>query len=108
MEPVATALAGSIAVAVVLGIGRFVYTPILPPMVEALGLNKSIAGLIPSGNFFGYLVGALIVAMPILLGSQRLRLLGAIAIGALTTTGMRRRFSGQQRGQSAQAGWINR
>jgi len=70
------------------GIGRFVYTPILPPMVEALGLSKSVAGLIASANLLGYLVGALGAAMPILPGSRRLWLLGALVVSAITTGGM--------------------
>jgi hypothetical protein len=40
--PIATAFGGLIAIAAALGIGRFVYTPILPPMVETLGLTKSV------------------------------------------------------------------
>ena len=50
-KAVATALGGAIALAAALGIGRFVYTPILPPMAEALGLSKSAAGLIASPSF---------------------------------------------------------
>lgn len=87
-KAVATALGGAIALAAALGIGRFVYTPILPPMAEALGLSKSAAGLIASANFLGYLIGAVIVAMPILPGSRRLWLLGALAASAITTGGM--------------------
>ena len=73
------------ALAVAIGIGRFVYTPILPPMIAALGLSKSAAGLIASANFLGYLLGALLAAMPSLPGSRRAWLLGALPASALTT-----------------------
>jgi predicted MFS family arabinose efflux permease len=82
------AFAGSIALAAALGIGRFVYTPILPPMVDALGFSKSTAGLIASANFLGYLIGAFLVASPILGGSRRVWLLGALVTSAITTGAM--------------------
>jgi predicted MFS family arabinose efflux permease len=87
-EAIFVGLAGSIALAAALGIGRFVYTPILPPMVEALGFTKSTAGLIASANFLGYLIGALLVASPIFGGSRRVWLLGALVMSAITTGAM--------------------
>jgi predicted MFS family arabinose efflux permease len=83
-----TALAGLIAMAAALGIGRFVYTPILPPMADALGLTKSASGLIASANFMGYLAGALLAATPFLRGSRRNWLLGSLTVSALTTGAM--------------------
>ncbi|HEU5094969.1 MAG TPA: YbfB/YjiJ family MFS transporter [Reyranella sp.] len=85
--PVGLALGGFLALAAGLGIGRFVYTPILPPMVEALGLSKSQAGLIASANFVGYLAGALLAALH-LPGSRRGWLLGGLAMNVLCLAAM--------------------
>jgi predicted MFS family arabinose efflux permease len=74
--------------AAAVGIGRFVYTPILPLMVGDLGMTKSAAGFLASANFAGYLVGALVAAMPGLPGSRRRWLLVALTISALTTGAM--------------------
>lgn len=84
----ATAIGGLCAIAAAIGVGRFVYTPILPPMVAALRLSKSQAGLIASANFLGYLIGALLAAMPALPGSRRAWVLGALAVSVLTTAAM--------------------
>jgi predicted MFS family arabinose efflux permease len=70
------------------GIGRFVYTPILPLMVEDLGMTKGAAGLLASANFLGYLAGALLAATPTLPGSRRRWLVVALTVSSLTTGAM--------------------
>lgn len=84
----ALALGGMLALASAMGIGRFVYTPILPTMADALGLTKLDAGLIASANFAGYLAGALLTARTRLRGGQRAWFFGALVVGALSTAGM--------------------
>ena len=87
-HPAALAVGGFLALALALGVGRFVYTPILPYMTAGLGLDKAEAGLIASANFLGYLLGALLAASAVLPGARRLWLLGALAASALTTAAM--------------------
>lgn len=87
-HPWRLAFGGMVALAACMGVARFVYTPILPVMVEALNLTTSQAGLIASANFLGYLVGALLSALPFFGGSQRTYLLGGLAVGALSLAAM--------------------
>ncbi|MDH3672143.1 MAG: YbfB/YjiJ family MFS transporter [Gammaproteobacteria bacterium] len=82
------AIGGLIALAAALGIGRFVYTPILPLMVEALDLTRAQAGLVASANFAGYLAGALLATTTLITGSRRTWLLSGLAVSALTTGAM--------------------
>ncbi len=84
-SPRRLALAGLVALAVGNGVGRFVFTPILPVMMEALGLSPADAGLIASANYAGYLAGALIGATAWLRGSPKAWLIGGLIASALTT-----------------------
>jgi predicted MFS family arabinose efflux permease len=86
--PYAIATGGLLSLAVAIGIGRFVYTPILPPMMEALRFGNAAAGLIASANFVGYLGGAMLAAWPGLGGSRRAWLLGSLLVSTATTTAM--------------------
>ena len=85
---IGVALGGLVGLAAAMGIGRFVYTPILPFMVADIGLTASQAGVIASANYFGYLVGALAASVAGLPGSRRHWLLAALAVSALSTGAM--------------------
>ncbi|WP_082146996.1 YbfB/YjiJ family MFS transporter [Rubeoparvulum massiliense] len=52
-------LGGVIVLAIVMGISRFAYTPLLPLMQESSGLTDAMAGFLASSNYLGYLLGAL-------------------------------------------------
>ena len=70
--------------AAAIGIGRFIYTPILSPMVDGLLLTKGEAGLIASANFLGYLAGALAAASRRLPWSPRSWLVWSLALSSMT------------------------
>jgi predicted MFS family arabinose efflux permease len=82
------ALGGLSALAVAMGIGRFIYTPLLPLMERALDLSKSQAGILASANYLGYMAGALLAASPFVPGSRRLWMLAGLGISAVTTGAM--------------------
>ncbi len=84
-RPLGVAVGGFVALASAMGIGRFLYTPILPFMADGLGLTKGEAGLIASANFLGYMLGALAAASPALKGSRRSWAIAALALSALST-----------------------
>ncbi len=58
--PRAIALAGMVALAVAMGIGRFAFTPLLPMMLHDGVLDLPAASWLASANYLGYLVGALL------------------------------------------------
>ena len=82
IRPLTLTLGGCLALAAAMGIGRFIYTPILPFMAEALSLSKSEAGLIASANFLGYLIGALLAAGAFIRGDPHRWFLAALAASA--------------------------
>jgi MFS family permease len=83
-SPLRLALGGAVAMGCAMGIGRFVYTPILPFMAEAIPLTASAAGWIASANFLGYLLGAIATSFR-LPGGPKLWLIGALVASAVTT-----------------------
>ena len=85
LGPAAIATGGLVAMAAAVGIGRFVYTPILPFMEVGIGLTKAEAGLIASANFVGYLLGALGASWQALPGERRTWLLVTLGLSTLTT-----------------------
>src|SRR5664279_3817430 len=78
---------GAAALAVSMGIGRFVYTPILPLMGREAGLSKSFGATLATANYAGYLLGALAgIVAPALVRStwvMRLALSASVATLAL-------------------------
>lgn len=53
-----TVVRGACALAAAMGLGRFVYTPILPLMQSHAGLTAEQGGHVATANYLGYLVGA--------------------------------------------------
>ncbi|TGS71582.1 YbfB/YjiJ family MFS transporter [Mesorhizobium sp. M3A.F.Ca.ET.201.01.1.1] len=81
--PLRLALAGMVALAVAMGIGRFVYTPILPGMMDELHLTPADAGWIASANYLGYLIGALAAAGGWAHGRERTLMFASLAASAI-------------------------
>ena len=58
-RPMAIALAGLLALAVAMGIGRFAFTPLLPMMLHDGVVDLSGASWLATANYLGYWLGAL-------------------------------------------------
>ena len=79
-------LAGTLAVAIALGIGRFAYTPILPYMQSELDLSSTELGALASWNFFGYFIGSLTpLLLPGILIKLRRSFFLALSVSIITT-----------------------
>jgi MFS family permease len=82
----AVAAAGSVALAIAMGIGRFAFTPVLPMMQEDGVLTIVAGGWLAAANYLGYLLGALSAV------AIRIRPAGTIRAGLIvivvTTVGM--------------------
>ncbi|MGQ2998236.1 MAG: YbfB/YjiJ family MFS transporter, partial [Variovorax sp.] len=73
------AFALSMGAAVSLGITRFAYALLLPPMRDDLGWSYALAGGMNTANAVGYLVGALVTpALMRRFGVSRLLVVGAV------------------------------
>ena len=70
------------AAAVSLGMTRFAYALLLPPMREDLSWTYTLAGAMNTFNAFGYLVGALLTPWAL----RRLGAVGVLIWGALAAT----------------------
>ena len=81
---IAIAVAGGVALAVAMGIGRFAFTPILPMMQEDAGVSIAMGGWLASANYVGYLAGALSVIWWRIGATTGIRVgLAAIGLGTL-------------------------
>lgn len=81
----AICLAGLIALAIAMGIGRFAFTPMLPLMIRAGTADVAAGGWLAAANYAGYLLGALTTArLP--LTPQRVALLALALIVASTAS----------------------
>lgn len=63
MSPARIAVAGLIALAVAMGIGRFAFTPILPMMLHDGVIDLPGASWLASANYVGYLTGAVLCTL---------------------------------------------
>jgi MFS family permease len=83
--PLAVCIAGALALAAAIGIGRFDFTPMLPIMIGAGQVDVAAGGWIAAANYAGYLAGAL-VAPRLPWGPQRLGVLALSLTLALSAS----------------------
>ncbi|WP_167591659.1 YbfB/YjiJ family MFS transporter [Jiella endophytica] len=81
-------LGGSLTLAIVMGIGRFLYTPLLPLMQRQYGFGPDVAGLIASANFAGYFAGSMLAALFARGVARRIAFQGGLVASVATTIAM--------------------
>jgi MFS family permease len=74
---------GMLALASAMGIGRFSFTPILPLMQQEVGLTIAQGGWLATGNYLGYLAGALVCMVFVRQPVQSIRF-GMVCVAAFT------------------------
>lgn len=77
-----TSIAAAAGLAAAMGVGRFVYTPLLPIMTTSAGITARDGALIATGNYLGYLVGAVLLARMPHLSRRSTFLLWSVALVA--------------------------
>ncbi|WP_211452319.1 YbfB/YjiJ family MFS transporter [Collimonas antrihumi] len=77
------ALAGLLALAVAMGIGRFAFTPLLPMMLHDGVIDLAAGGWLATANYAGYLLGALL-CMVLHVSPTRAIKIGLVATVLLT------------------------
>ncbi|MEM9147726.1 MAG: YbfB/YjiJ family MFS transporter [Pseudomonadota bacterium] len=85
---VGLAVAGLLALAGAMGIGRFLLTPALPMMAAGTELGPIEAGFVAAANFAGYLLGALATAHARFPTPARGGLVAGLALSAASTGAM--------------------
>ncbi|MBW4935101.1 YbfB/YjiJ family MFS transporter [Marinobacter sp. F4206] len=77
--------AGAIVLMVVHGLGRFIYTPLLPYLVEDGQFGAAEGAAVATWNYLGYLMGALLAIRWHRIDQIRILLPVALAVHVLTT-----------------------
>ena len=80
--------AGMATLATAMGIGRFVFTPLLPDLMKGLDLGHGDAGLIASANYVGYLVGAILAGLGWAAGRERAMFAAALVATTILLAAM--------------------
>ncbi|EDR0026264.1 MFS transporter [Salmonella enterica subsp. houtenae] len=84
-HPIFTALFGMMVLTLGMGIGRFLYTPMLPVMLAEKQLTFNELSWIASANYAGYLAGSLLFSFGLFHLPSRLR---PMLLASATATGM--------------------